>query len=361
MGLSLRIGVGIGGSGIGLSFGVVSGVASAAVDSFENVAGGYSITLSGDAFPDGPQTFFVTDADIEGNLPVVLVAPTVTESPSDTYLLENDAILLTPSAIASTSVQWLRDGVDILGAVGDYYTRVAADVGTVTSVRVTYTNVTGATSTTIVATVSSFSVTKVNSYTPSAAISSTTYNTVEDLSAFKAGDEIVITSGAVSYLSGVTIDGVAMTQVHTDTGGLSGYRVSIYKLTLTADGAATSAVNYTWSPGVLTAAFDIRGVKSGALDDFNIDESTTTFSVSATPTSASNVIVGVATGRDDAFLTTGFVWDTLTRTGNDTSNNHGFSVAEASDVPVSAYTETGQGVTDPSDRYAVTLLAFSET
>lgn len=245
-----------------------------AIDGVTFGAGDIVISLAGTSAYPGDH---VIDPGEQAQLatgPVNEIAPAVTGTQGAGQVLFCDGGLWAFDPDGGTPVysfQWQRDGSDIPGAHSRAYTQSVEDDGTGLGCIVTATHANGSRSASsggVSAPVPNL-LQRVGDQFYSDNTSGTTGTINVDLSAYGAGDTLLIFTGPGEYVAAgdLSVDGVAATKISTDRAGNFGARAAVFEHTLSAAGSATTSIQTVNGIEQGTRAFAVYALRGYSVSE----------------------------------------------------------------------------------------------
>ena len=189
-------------------------------------------------------------------------------------------------------------------------------------------------------------------------VSTTTPSTTIDLSAFAAGDQLIIAVGPTQIHSTLTIDGIAAEKV-ADNGSSTRHRMSLFKYVLPVDGSASAAFVATSNNTSNVEQFLVIGCRGGG-DFVSIDHSTSssgeTLSAITMPTQAGNIVGALSLGANIEFSSNTWTGVTVDAEADDLPGSDGYAIAHSEDGSTDGVTvsKTGNG----ADRHALYVFTY---
>lgn len=183
-----------------------------------------------------------------------------------------------------------------------------------------------------------------------------------DLSAFEAGDALLIATGPTQSYASVTVNGEPATRIASN-GVSSRQRMTMFTYTMPGNGTASDTiVATTTGNSTRQEVLVVTGCRGGTgFTDFATDNDGAGEPLSATVTPASdqNVIAAISIGRDANFRN--IVWtgvtEDVTRINLSSSGDRGLSAGHALNGPTSGVTAT-KTATDGADRHAMYVFVY---
>lgn len=269
-------------------------------------AAGITFTLAGTSSFAGDHVIDPAEQTQTATGPVNEVLPALTGTPGTGEELICDGGLWAfdpDEGVPSYTFQWHRDGVDIAGATARTYTQTLADAGTALSCSVTASQPVGARTASSadmsVPGVAMLERVGVDFYHDNTA--GTEGTVTVDLSAYGAGDTILIFTGPGEYVAqgNLTLDGVAATKISSDQSGNTGARNSAFTITLSGSGSANAQIQTLNGSMTNFRAFAVYALRAYAVTGVSHDfrnSGSAPLSTSLTVTAPGNAVLSCVVG-----------------------------------------------------------------